>query len=819
MTERPGIWRQAALVGFFVLFSTPFFACSAYSLQVPGLTSAPSCIALGLLAGAAPVGVASGARSHDWTRPARYLTVAALALALLYVVSEFCALPLLEHAAARATGTAYDLLELGLRLPHLIKTTVGYWPLTLCAMLLSRLWTDGAAEDVGPGDNVDDTRAKEEASSAPTLLTLAVAGLLRQPLGLLGQTDQASAPFGMFALPVLSLGIVLLMSRRVPERLRRLALACLGTGVLLWSCAARLAPISTTLPRDAPLAVIACALATACAMALMLWRPATLKATPAGSRVEADVTLDLSGLTPGERACAELLLGGAAISKIAERLGKAPSTTRVLLSRAYKKLGVSSAAELASLSARSVDTGAEETSPPAPARLWLPVARTSLLALLLLPLGATGRPWGAGQTLVLSFGMGLLASASLGRLVVAHVSSRERPAQRVASGVFRSVFVATGLCAIALSHLEASCMNGYPAHPLLALPTCLFAILFCVTSPSRGTPTARPTRAAEGDGDVFALPLLSLPLALVSLSQVLPPLRPALTVGCLGLAAAGAMPLADERLRTADPVRGIDVAPLAIAATVGFVMEEAWRATGSFSTLELLMPLLIALCLSSAYLMRGARWEMLCASVAGGALALGAQGAMSLRLALAAVALVAGAAAGPAATPPDAHDARRLVLPCLGAGMLAGAVAINAYCDRLLYNEVALAFLGGKTGLISAGSILLGISLTLAGLSVGAYCVRLSNDARAKDLGLGQGANDERRRRMLGFLASQGLSKTESEVLLLTARGRSGGQVSEELNYSRGTVNSARRDGYRKLSIHSRQELIERIIAGTKHVN
>ncbi len=63
--------------------------------------------------------------------------------------------------------------------------------------------------------------------------------------------------------------------------------------------------------------------------------------------------------------------------------------------------------------------------------------------------------------------------------------------------------------------------------------------------------------------------------------------------------------------------------------------------------------------------------------------------------------------------------------------------------------------------------------------------------------------------RKLLYLRSQGLSKIQANVLLLVSQGATGTQVAQELFYSIGAVNTMRAEGYRKLGLHSAQQLSE----------
>ena len=56
---------------------------------------------------------------------------------------------------------------------------------------------------------------------------------------------------------------------------------------------------------------------------------------------------------------------------------------------------------------------------------------------------------------------------------------------------------------------------------------------------------------------------------------------------------------------------------------------------------------------------------------------------------------------------------------------------------------------------------------------------------------------------------AHGLAETEISVLLEIVRGLSGPEIAKALHCSAGSVNSARRNGYRKLGVHSKRQLVE----------
>ena len=54
-----------------------------------------------------------------------------------------------------------------------------------------------------------------------------------------------------------------------------------------------------------------------------------------------------------------------------------------------------------------------------------------------------------------------------------------------------------------------------------------------------------------------------------------------------------------------------------------------------------------------------------------------------------------------------------------------------------------------------------------------------------------------------------GLSERELEVMTLVAKGRSAARIADDLSVSPATVNSHISHIYRKLDVHSRQELLD----------
>ena len=65
--------------------------------------------------------------------------------------------------------------------------------------------------------------------------------------------------------------------------------------------------------------------------------------------------------------------------------------------------------------------------------------------------------------------------------------------------------------------------------------------------------------------------------------------------------------------------------------------------------------------------------------------------------------------------------------------------------------------------------------------------------------------------RCIFYLRSKGLNEGQANVLVRIAAGESSAKIEDDLNYSRGSVNTARRVGYRALGVHSRTQLMRHL--------
>lgn len=163
-----------------------------------------------------------------------------------------------------------------------------------------------------------------------------------------------------------------------------------------------------------------------------------------------------------------------------------------------------------------------------------------------------------------------------------------------------------------------------------------------------------------------------------------------------------------------------------------------------------------------------------------------------------------------------ALELRRLVLRpcdialtccCFGLGCLVALVGMDTLTDIFFFNQFRMNDMGGRNAVLQFVSMCFGVaaivsgSLHLAALYKARGSIELAEIAHFDSAKF----ND----RVEHYLYSRGLTSTQVEVAVRIAKGMSSRQISEELNYARGTINSARAAVYKLLQINTRVELIE----------
>lgn len=220
----------------------------------------------------------------------------------------------------------------------------------------------------------------------------------------------AALPLNFIPPIIYAAALLLLASAGGIRLLRAFALGCLAS--------VGIAFIDDGVLRYVVLHSAICAAVSCAAVALIVVLPLTREPepgtvlSPEGESTAITVAKSLfasKGLSRGETTAMELLVQGRTSSEIATILGKSASTVRNTQSHAYKKLGVSSAAELRSLLDARESIGPRETEGPRrQSRLALSL-QVSVSVALQLPVGLAAAPIALGT----SHGMAVLSCAGV----------------------------------------------------------------------------------------------------------------------------------------------------------------------------------------------------------------------------------------------------------------------------------------------------------------------------------------------------------------------------------------------------------------------
>ena len=823
-------WRVMWAASLLLLLATPFFLFARerprYPSAFPGNSGALACIALGIVVG---ILIRELLRAFPLLGPFPTLVPR---VALIVCTSCTFAYALFDWAAwgmwaADPTGLSWELISP--QVPSLIRGLsewLAYWPLFVCSLILmlpNPLLT--------PPEHTTNASESSEADRlrVGALLAALLAGILHEPSLSLGTATYPEASLqGTLAVVLVALALVSLTMRPHSGRsgtsyAGMSALFCFAFGALLWNVATRLMPTSALIPPEVA-ATLAPALETVCALALVV-RPFVASSEDSegtGQQAPAAAlnTQTLPGydtLSPREKECVTQLLLSSDQKEIAEELGIRPATVRVLLSRAYRKLEVSGASELLARAHGTTDERGSSTSLPPTStaggrrRTAALTFGVTLLLLLTLPLQLMPVIWGAGRSFLLPFGTGLATYGALRLLTKLGCPPLRMPTSGTGRWAGHGMLLLTGLATVALrAEQPAGLLSPREQIPLL-LGTFVFALLLCLSA----------QQLTENDEEGPLGLFLIIPGAAVALSCVSRVGWLILMVVCL-LGMLACLPPKDAALpvELSKNLQPVDLAPVALAFLVGFSCEEAWRSFGTLSMLWFTFPLLVVLLVGSASTLCTSRAKSIGFIAATlGLLALASSSHGAAGLAIASFALAATATIPSLVRGTAKPIATNLSLPALGCGILLGSFVINRYGDLSMYNEVALSFVGGSRGLFGLAGYLIGSLFTLAGIISIAYFAHLRNDRLAHDLHLANNEEPHTEERIAGFFSSRGLNATQASILRLILSGKSVSQISEQLNYSRGTVNSARFAGYGKLGVHSRRELLACVSAGISDVN
>lgn len=251
------------------------------------------------------------------------------------------------------------------------------------------------------------------------------------------------------------------------------------------------------------------------------------------------------------------------------------------------------------------------------------------------------------------------------------------------------------------------------------------------------------------------------------------------------------------------------VSHMVLFASLGFSWEELLRATGPFALPNILGPLEvgIVLCIVPPLLnleRLAYRREL---GVLAGIAAVSTAMAYTLPIGLYLLALLSsiGLLIESIRSGEVVLSQVGLCIMTFGLSAIAADVIVNRFGDMIWGNDGLTQPYGGRAAFVVLCCVAVGVltalvlvlvfmasrRLRVIGSACGVSCTPLALKERARHLLLGYGLND-----------------TQASVLLLIAEGKSSSDICCELSCSRGTVNSARREGYLRLSIHDRLGLL-----------
>lgn len=144
---------------------------------------------------------------------------------------------------------------------------------------------------------------------------------------------------------------------------------------------------------------------------------------------------------------------------------------------------------------------------------------------------------------------------------------------------------------------------------------------------------------------------------------------------------------------------------------------------------------------------------------------------------------------------------------CFGLGCLAALVGMDMLTDVFFFNQFRMDDMGGRNVVLQFVSMCFGVAAIASGLL---HLTTLYEARGSLELvKIVRFDSTKFSDRAEHYLYSKGLTSTQVEVAMRIARGMPSRQISEELNYARGTINSARAAIYKLLKVNSRIQLIE----------
>lgn len=582
--------------------------------------------------------------------------------------------------------------------------------------------------------------------------------------------------------------------------------------------------------------------------------------------------LERLDLAPREYEVARMLLQGKSSSQTADLLGLKPPTVRTYLRRVYAKAGVANASEFIDklMPQATVDDEGDREAAPSPhepdrstsviahavecLKPYCPelarCATVGLLILTLTPVFEEQTVWGLGQPLIYLSSIGLVV-ASLAAMSTASYAREHPSVQRQASpqapqsprtmvaNMALAIALALGMLSLALYRLQHLLLN-MDSWPLLAAVGGFSAGLSLIIGFGTPSPNASPVTNTDAKSHAVLdiglklmtpMPVLigiTHPVALAATAFFLALVGGSATAICLAMRdRTKPMTIYEESFASRKAnATGVsqepgpfDILLLAACFALGSTIEETWRVLTDFFIWGASLPFIIV-ALGCSLLVtikangRKAILPMSAIALASAASCMLHSSHIAALIALC-LALVLTAESMVSRAMPQHTSACRQAL-ALACGLAVTCWLVNRYSDITGWNTVALSGIGGvervhQFALYLAGTFFCAVDVCCAFLTKHA----IDNMAAT---GLSQAASDidadSIDRRIINFLLAKGVNETQAAVLLEIVHGKTTSAISEYLNYSRGTVNSARLAGYRMLDVHSTSQLISVIRAG-----
>lgn len=149
----------------------------------------------------------------------------------------------------------------------------------------------------------------------------------------------------------------------------------------------------------------------------------------------------------------------------------------------------------------------------------------------------------------------------------------------------------------------------------------------------------------------------------------------------------------------------------------------------------------------------------------------------------------------------------RANLLLLRTGVPAALVGMDMLTDVFFFNQFRMDDMGGRNVVLQFVSMCFGVAAIASGLL---HLTTLYEARGSLELvKIVRFDSTKFSDRAEHYLYSKGLTSTQVEVAMRIAKGMPSRQISEELNYARGTINSARVAIYKLLKVNSRIQLIE----------